>query len=151
MKLLLILILITPIYSEVLKIGNEIPKLEFETQREDKDTLNSDIKYLVFTSEMEASKIAHSLFEKEGDAYLKKYFIFFISDIHKMPSLITKFIALPKMRNYKYTIHLIKEENQNLEFPIESGKLTILQLKNLKIISINFAKNETELINLIEK
>ncbi|WP_419671215.1 hypothetical protein [Aliarcobacter butzleri] len=45
-----------------------------------------------------------------------------------MPSLITKFIALPKMKKYSFPILLIDEENKVL-FPVEEdGKITSLLL-----------------------
>ena len=150
MKFLFLLFFISPIYSQTLQLGDEIPKFEYETQREEKKALSEEVKTLVFTSEMEASKIAHSLFEKEGEEYLKKNFVFFLSDIHKMPSLITRFVALPKMKKYNYSIHLIKESGQGDIFPKQKAMLTVLKLKNLKVLSINYAKDEIELRKLIE-
>ena len=135
--------------GEPLQVGDELKLLEYETQKEEKVILPKESKALVFTSEMEASKIAHEVFEKLGDEYLKQNSIVFVSDIHKMPFLITEFVALPKMRTYKYTIHLIKEEGLSKDIPKEKGKLTVISLDNYKITSIQFAASAGELQKLL--
>ena len=135
--------------GETLQVGNEFKLLEYETQKDEKVSIPQQTKTLVFTSEMEASKIAHEVFEKLGDEYLKQNSIVFVSDIHRMPFLITKFVALPKMRSYNYTIHLIKEEGISKDIPKEKGKLTVISLDNYKITSIQFATSPEELQKLL--
>jgi len=136
--------------GESLQVGDDFKLLEYETQKDEKVSLPQQTKTLVLTSEMEASKIAHEVFEKLGDEYLRQNSIAFVSDIHRMPFLITKFVALPKMRTYNYTIHLIKEEGLSKDFPKEKGKLTIISLDNFKIKSIQFAASAEELKKLLE-
>ena len=61
-----------------------------------------------------------------------------------MPSLITKFIALPKMKNYSFPILLIDEENKVL-FPVEKDKITIITLDNSKITDVKYIKTTEDL------
>lgn len=138
------------VFSEPLKVGDEITLLEYETQKEEKVSISKETRILIFTSEMEASKIAHEAFDKLGDEYLKQNKAVFISDIHKMPFLITKFVALPRMRKYPYSIFLIKDEGPGSIFPREKGKLTVISLSELKITSIQFVDNSEDLKNKIE-
>ncbi|MBK8396451.1 MAG: hypothetical protein IPL26_14610 [Leptospiraceae bacterium] len=143
--ILILSFLSTVISADPLTAGREVTLTQYETQHDEKVSLPKDTKLIVFTSEMEASKIAHEVFEKLGDSYLKQKSIVFISDIHRMPFLISKFVALPKMRSYKYSIHLIKEEGPGLIFPREKGKLTVISLSELKVISIEYISTSEEL------
>ena len=149
--ILLFLLSATYVWSEPLQVGEELSLLQYETQRDEKVTIPTGTRTLVFTSEMEASKIAHEVFEVGGEDYLNQNFTIFISDIHRMPFLISKFVALPKMRKYKYTMHLIKEDTAGSIFPREKGKLTIITLDNLKVTSIQFVGSADELKKQIEK
>lgn len=153
MKKIIFLLLITYSYlsSEPMKVGEELTLIQYETQKDEKVSLSKETRTLVFTSEMEASKIAHELFEVSGDEYLNKNSTVFISDINKMPFLITKFVALPRMRKYNYTIHLIKENGPGNIFPREKGKLTVINLENYKITNIQFIGSVDELKISIEK
>ena len=143
--ILLFLLSATYLWSDPLQVGEELSLLQYETQRDEKVTIPTGTRTLVFTSEMEASKIAHEVFEIGGEDYLNQNSTIFISDIHKMPFLISKFVALPKMRKYKYTMHLIKEDG------VGSGKLTVISLSNFKITSIQYVGSADELKKQIEK
>lgn len=153
MKKILFILLISCSYlfGDPLKVGDELTLTQYEAQKDEKVSLSKETRILVFTSEMEASKIAHELFESSGDEYLNKNSTVFISDINKMPFLITKFVALPRMRNYNYTIHLIKENGPGNIFPREKGRLTVISLDSYKITNIQFIGNVDELKLLIEK
>ncbi|MBP7282038.1 MAG: hypothetical protein KBA66_10695 [Leptospiraceae bacterium] len=149
--ILILIFISTQLFGSPLTIGDELRLLDYETQQDEKVSIPKETKTIVFTSEMEASKIAHEVFENLGDTYLKQKSAVFISDINRMPFLITKFVALPKMRSYKYTIHLIKDEGPGLIFPKEKGKLTVISLNEFKITSIQFVSNSEELKNYLEK
>lgn len=149
--ILLFLLSATYLWSDPLQVGEELSLLQYETQRDEKVTIPTGTRTLVFTSEMEASKIAHEVFEIGGEDYLTQNSTVFISDIHKMPFLISKFVALPKMRKYKYTMHLIKEDGVGSVFPREKGKLTVISLSNFKITSIQYVGSADELKKQIEK
>ncbi|NLO16829.1 MAG: hypothetical protein GX118_01350 [Arcobacter butzleri] len=58
-----------------------------------------------------------------------------------MPSIISKFIALPKMKKYPFSILLLDENSKEL-FTKEDGKIIFyvlenLELKNIRKISIS--------------
>lgn len=61
-----------------------------------------------------------------------------------MPSLISKFVALPKMKNYSFPILLIDEDNKAL-FPVQEDKITIITLDNSKITDVKFIKTAEDL------
>ncbi len=130
--------------------GDSIPQIDFTDQFDKPSPLPAGTEKILFISDMDASKITHPLLAKEGDNYLKNNQTILISDIHKMPSLISRFVALPKMREYPYTIRLIKEEKLGDPFPRTKGQVTCIELKSDKIIKIDFFDNEQMIRKFIE-
>lgn len=59
-------------------------------------------------------------------------------------------IALLKMRDYPYKIHLIQDDVRGSYLPKEKGKITILFLKDYKIQKIDYASTKQELEKLLE-
>jgi hypothetical protein len=136
--------------TNILSVGDTMPTLQL-TDQYDKDALiPPTTEKVIFVSDMDASKITHPLLQKEGDPYLLKFNAVLISDIHRMPSLISRFVALPKMREYPYTIHLIREEKIGDPFPRNKGQVTLIELKSGKILKILFASKEEEVRTFLE-
>lgn len=140
-------------FADALKIGSDLRSenlIQFFDQHGNLQTIPNETKYLVFASDMDASKIIHPyLLELKQEGMNSKKLIF-LADIHKMPTIITKMIALPRMREYPYKIHLIQDEVRGNFFPKEKGKLIILNLDNYKIQKISKASSKEELEKLLE-
>ncbi|BDA78500.1 hypothetical protein LPTSP3_g14300 [Leptospira kobayashii] len=149
---LLILFLTADLFAEDenwLRKGDSFPKIIFTNQFEKEAPIAQNTKKVIFVSDMDASKIVHSVLEKDGDSLLNQSESVLISDIHKMPGLITKFVALPKMRSYSYTIHLIREENIGSTIPRKKGLVTLIFLDREKITSIEFVDEAFKLREFI--
>lgn len=136
-------------------------------------TLNSDIslldKYKYETPHSRPMKIPHKTklvivaFEKDTGAtvndylnsknkyYLQKNQAIFIADIHKMPSVITRMFALPKMKKYKHLIYLHYGEKFQDSIPNKDDKITLLHVENRKVVGITYISSQKELQAAIEK
>lgn len=133
-----------------LVVGNSLPEINYTNQWEEPSPIPLETTKVIFISDMDASKIIHPILEKEGKGYLEGKQAVLISDIHKMPSLITKFVALPKMKSYPYTLRLVREEKIADPFPRTKGSLTLIQLKAGKITKIQITNLETEIRSFLE-
>lgn len=141
------------VISQPLKTGDDLFKenlVQFIDQHGNLQTIPRDIKYIFFASDMEANKIVHPYFMNLKQEGMNSKKIAFIADIHKMPTIISKMIAIPKMKEYPYTIHLIRDETRGSYFPKEKGKITILFLKDYKIQKIQQVGTLEELGKIIE-
>ncbi|MCB1141023.1 MAG: hypothetical protein H7A24_02500 [Leptospiraceae bacterium] len=133
-------------FAEQLKEGEEWTLTKFPNQWDDVCEVTPDSKKILFTGEMETSKIAHKILEKEKpESFYKRGFLF-LSDVRKMPDLITRFVAIPKMRSYSYPICLIKEGEIANDIPREKGKLSLVYLRNGKIEKILFSNDPTKVV-----
>ncbi|PJZ46731.1 hypothetical protein [Leptospira brenneri] len=153
--ILLVLSSALTLYAEeptttVLVPGNTLPEINYTNQWEEPSPIPMETTKVLFISDMDASKIIHPILEKEGKGYLESKQAVLVSDIHRMPSLISKFVALPKMKSYPYTLRLVREEKLADPYPRTKGSVTLIQLKEGKISKIQISSSESEIRSFIE-
>ena len=147
MKLILILLFIlqSTLIGKPIEIGNDWPSIPLKDQNDKVRGITPETNLVIFVAEMEASKIVHEVLQSETEESLSKKKVIFVSDINKMPSLITRFIALPKMRGYSYPIALVREAGITQDLPREKGKVTLFFLQKMKVKKIEYIKDKEEL------
>ncbi|EMY62623.1 hypothetical protein [Leptospira terpstrae] len=138
------------ITTPTLVVGSPLPEINYTNQWEEPSPIPKETTKVLFISDMDASKIIHPILEKEGKGYLESKQAVLISDIHRMPSLITKFVALPKMKSYPYTLRLVREETVADPIPRTKGSITLINLKEGKIIKIQITNLESEIRAFLE-
>ncbi|MCZ8157573.1 MAG: hypothetical protein O9264_15730 [Leptospira sp.] len=136
--------------SKELTLGDTVPQITMTDQFGKEAVIAKEIEKILFIADMDASKLTHPLLLKEGNVYLETNKAMLISDIHRMPAIISKFVAIPKMQDYPYTIHLIKEETIGDPFPRIKGQVTMLTVKDGKLIQILFGTDEKEIRSFLE-
>lgn len=136
--------------APTLVLGNVLPEINYTNQWEEPSPIPMETTKVIFIADMDASKIIHPILEKEGKGYLESKQAVLVSDIHRMPSLISKFVALPKMKSYPYTLRLVREEKVADPFPRTKGSLTLIQLKAGKITKIQISNAEAEIRSFLE-
>ncbi|MCG3701172.1 hypothetical protein L5F41_03540 [Aliarcobacter butzleri] len=143
-KLLLTIFLGVVAFANPLTVNNSVPELKIKDQFEKEHTLDSNVKTIIFSATKDESNTIKEFLNSKGNDFLTTNHIVYVADITGMPSLITKFIALPKMKNYSFPILLIDEENKVL-FPVEKDKITIITLDNSKITDVKYIKTAEDL------
>ncbi|EFU70823.1 conserved hypothetical protein [Aliarcobacter butzleri JV22] len=143
-KLLLTIFLGVVAFANPLTVNNSVPELKIKDQFEKEHTLDSNVKTIIFSATKDESTTIKEFLNSKGNDFLTTNHIVYVADITGMPSLITKFIALPKMKNYSFPILLIDEENKVL-FPVEKDKITIITLDNSKITDVKYIKTTEDL------
>ncbi|MCG3674584.1 hypothetical protein L5F46_07340 [Aliarcobacter butzleri] len=150
-KLLLTIFLGVVAFANPLTVNNSVPELKIKDQFEKEHTLNANIKTILFASDKATSDMLRDyllpLSEKEN--ILEKNNAVYIADISGMPSLISKYIALPKMKKYPFSILLLDDTNKD-NFTKEDGKIIVYTLDNLKVTNITKISTPQELANIIK-
>ncbi|MDY0051936.1 MAG: hypothetical protein RBR65_05275 [Aliarcobacter sp.] len=131
-------------FANSLTVGSDIPVLTVKDQFDKEFTIDSKIKTIIFSATKEESNVIKEFLAAKDKDYLTNNNIAYVADITGMPSLISKFIAIPKMKDYAFSILLIDEDNKAL-FPVEEDKISIITLENSKITDIKFIKTAEEL------
>lgn len=143
-KLLLTAFLGLSAFASSLTVGNDIPALTIKDQFEKEHTIDATVKTIIFSASKDESTTIKEFLNSKDKEFLNTNHIVYVADITAMPSLISKFIALPKMKNYSFPILLV-DENHKILFPVEKDKITIITLDNSKITDVKFIKTSQDL------
>jgi len=150
-KLLLVTFLAFSLNASPLVLDSTITNLKIKDQHEVEHTLDKNIKTILFASDKKTSDLLRDyllpLSEKEN--ILEKNSAIYVADISNMPSLITKYIALPKMKKYPFSILLLDDTNKD-NFTKEDGKIIVYNLKDGKITDIKKISTTKELEQIIK-
>jgi hypothetical protein len=131
-------------FANSLTVGSDLPVLTVKDQFDKEFTIDAKVKTVIFSATKEESNVIKEFLAAKDKDYLTNNNIAYVADITGMPSLISKFIAIPKMKDYAFSILLIDEDNKAL-FPVEEDKISIITLENSKVTNIKFIKTTEEL------
>ena len=143
-KFLFTVLLSLSAIANSLTVGSVIPSLTVKDQFEKMHTVDANIKTIIFSaSKTEGTTIKDFLLKKDKD-YLTTNNTVYIADITGMPSLVTKFIAMPKMKDYPFSVLLVDDTNKGL-FAVQEDMISIISLDNGKITDVKYVKTADEL------
>lgn len=132
----------TSLFSQDIERLSDLNQFSFEDAYEQTVTMPNDTKLVLISFDQKGNTIASEYLNKQTSNFLNQNHLIYIGDIHKMPSLITKLFARPKMQKYNFTIYLFNQEGLDKIIPYRKGKVTILEFdKTSKLINIHFQEN----------
>ena len=118
-------------------VGDTLPNIILADQFEKQHQVNEKDKLLILTFEKDIAEKVKQYLEVQTTDFLKKNQAKYISDISKMPSMITSLFAIPKMKKYPFPIMLIYDA-YGKNFSQKKGKITVYRIHKNKIVSIEF-------------
>ncbi len=143
-KILFVAALLAATFANALNIGDSTPAFEIQDQFEKKQTIKADAKNIIVAGDRDASEVIRDYLLKKEKGFLKSKNSYYVADISGMPSLITKFFALPKMRDYPFSILLVDEE-QSKSFTKKEGQITVYSVENGKVSNVKYITTAEEL------
>lgn len=130
--------------ATTLKIDDKISTFSLANQFDKIHTITSEISTIIVTFQRETSNLVNDFLSSKQSDFLDKNNTIFINNISGNPSIIVKMFTIPKMRDYKYDILLIYDEN-NKKFMEEENKITVYFIKNGFVKDIKFLSSIYEL------
>jgi len=125
--------------APTLSVGDSFPVLELEDQFEEARAVPGKAARVVFSGSKDADDdLSETLGEVAGDA-LRAGEIVYLSDISRMPGLITRFVAMPALKDRDYPVTLIREEGMAGAFSATDGCYTLYTLNDGTIEGIDEA------------
>jgi len=143
-KLLFSVLLFVATFANALSIGDSTPTFEIKDQFEKMHTISADTKTILVAESRGTSVIVREYLLSKDTNFLETNKTQYIADISGMPSLISKFIALPKMKKYPFPILLVDEE-QSKSFTTQDDKITVYTLTDGKVSDVKFIETTEEL------
>ena len=150
-KLLLATFLALGLNAASLNVDSTVNDIKIKDQFEKEHAIGTNVKTILFASDKKTSDMLRDyllpISEKEN--VLEKNGAVYVADISGMPSLISKFIALPKMKKYPFSILLLDDTNK-ANFTKEDGKIIVYSLEAGKVVKIDKISTKEELANIIK-
>ena len=131
-----LLALASPARSEVLGTGATIPGFALEDQHGTVRPVDTSVRTIVLTRDMEAGEMVKSVLSEDGAARLSKAGAVYVSDVSRMPGLIRSTIAEPRLRQRTYPVLLDRDGEVTKPLPSAAGRPTVLVLEELLIVRI---------------
>lgn len=118
-------------------VGESFPNLKIHDQHDNPVNLPGDASVIVFSDTKSVDEWADPVLAAFGQQQMTDHHLVYLSDIHRMPWLISKMIAMPALRERPFSVALIREEPEStlLSSP-EKGCLNWIQLQAGKVVAI---------------
>ncbi len=113
--------------------------VEFLDQFDVKTNLDESTQWLLFSDDKAVSEKINNVLAELNMTDLKSQKGMYVADISKMPALISAMFAIPAMKKYAYKVALDKEGALTSAWPKEKAKASMLVLKKLEIVSVEYA------------
>ncbi len=127
-------------------VGQPFPRLKLTNQHDTPVQLPGDASVIVFANAKDVDEWADPMLAKFGQKQMDVHHLVYLSDIHRMPWMISKMFALPKLKERTYSVALIREANQ-VPATIEpkADCLNWIQLKSANITALSPVCTPTDL------
>jgi hypothetical protein len=122
--------------AQTLQAGTRISAFAIPDQHGREHRVDERVAAILFARDMDASRQIDAALRERG-ATLEDGRVVWISDLSRMPALITRFVAIPSMRGRPYRMLLDRDGAMTRDFPSAKGKITLLRLEGLRVTAID--------------
>lgn len=129
--------------------GHDFPAMTLEDQHGNSYSLPGNYRTILFTADMEGGKIIQEFLEEKSEDYLENHAMAYVADVHRMPALITRLAAIPRMRGYPYNVLLIREGIVGSQLPRKEEQVTVIEIEDNTINAIEYATDIEELSTML--
>lgn len=126
------------VYAEPLRPGAQTPEIRLMDQHDVEATIGTNVRYVLVTRDMDSGNLVKEALAENGAVMLDAARAVYVSDISRMPGVITKLFAMPAMRKRGYRILLDRDGKVTADIPNEEGKITVLELADGAIARIHY-------------
>ena len=139
MKILFVsLLMISSLFAE-LKVGDSFPSLTLVDQFDEKVELKKEGSLkMIFSFEKDVSAGIKTFLDTQDKNFLVDNNVLYIADISGMPSFITSWFAIPKMKKFDFKVALIYDEDEGKVLNRQDEKVTVMVINDNNITSIKF-------------
>ncbi len=133
------LILLTAVGAradQTLGVGDALPPVSLTDQHDVEHRIDGSLRHVLFSRDMDAGKVAKEALEEDGATLLESSGTAYVSDIARMPAIITRMFALPSMRRRDYPMLLDRDGAATAAWPAREGRATLMTLDAGRIAAL---------------
>ncbi len=134
-----------------LVIGKNI-ELNLNDQHEKAQSIPADTKTLIFAFSKDSAHTCNDYFVTKAPTYLADNGAVFVADVSAAPSLIRSMFIMPGLKDFKHTVLILDDKSVAAGYraKMETEKIVVISVDNLKITGIKNINSTKELIAKIE-
>lgn len=148
-KLILLTLLCFFAKAATLKIDDKISTFSLPNQFDRIYTINSEISMIIIAFQKEDAKLINDFLSAKNSDFLENKHAIFINNISKTSQIIVKLFTIPELRDYKYNVLLIYNENSK-RFLEQEGKITVYLIKDGIVKDIKYISSKEELERVLK-
>lgn len=130
-----LLMALLPLSTHALQAGDRLAPWTLLDQHDQPYTLNDQTRTLLIARSMDAAKMVNAALQDKPKGFLEARQTVFVADIQKMPTLIARMFAIPKMRDYSYRVILDRDARIVPQYAGDEDKVLWLQLRDGQLVS----------------
>ncbi len=143
-KLILSILFPAIVIASNLKINDKISNFSLTDQFDKIHTINSGVSTIIVTFQRDTLELINDFLSAKNENFLEDKHAVFINNITSSPTIIRKMFTIPHLRDYKYTILLVYDQN-SIKFLKEENKVTIYSIFNGQVSNIQYLSSKDEL------
>jgi len=129
--------------------GTQLPRFALEDQHGVRVEVDEQVALLVVTRDMDAGDLVKQALAGVDQRRLDERRALYVADISRMPALVSRLIAIPRMRQRPYRVLLDRDGSATRDAPYVEKKPTVLFLDRLRITRVEHAASAEELRRLV--
>jgi hypothetical protein len=135
-----------------LAVGDALTRFELTDQHDKTHAVDAEVKVVLLSRDMDGGGVVRAALERQGDAaaaFLAERSAVYVADVSRMPGLVRRVIAIPRMRGRPYPVLLDQEGTTTAALPSEAGKASVLWLDGLRLVRVEQVDSPDTLLELL--
>jgi hypothetical protein len=149
--MLLLCFLARPAAADPYAEGARLPALSLEDQHGKPGRIDETARAILFARDVDGGGMLKEALAESGPSLLEGAGAVYVADVSRMPSLIRRFFALPRLRRRAYTILIDVDGSATQRLPSAKGRATLMTLDALRLVRVTHFGSATELRAALEK
>ena len=148
---LLLVLAATLAAAEPYAVGGTLRPFSLDDQHGERAAVGERTRVLVLSRDMGAGDVVKGALADAEQRYLDEHGAVYVADISGMPALVSRMIAVPRMRERKYRVLLDRDGAVGREFPYVEKRPTVVALDQLRIVTIDHPATAGALREALER
>jgi hypothetical protein len=137
MRALIVLLFAAFAHAEPYAVGSTLVPFALEDQHGKRAEIGAGVRLLMLTRDMDAGDLVKQALAATEQRVLDERHAVYVADISGMPALVSRFIAVPRMRERPYRVLLDRDRSTTRDVPSVKGKVTVLSLDALRVTGVD--------------
>lgn len=117
-------------------VGERIEAFSLEDQHGTTRRVDEETRLVLFSRDMDGGGILERALREAPEGFLQSRGAVYVADLHRMPALVTRLVALPRLRRRPYPMLLDREGATTARLPGAEGRATLIFLEDLRVTRV---------------